>query len=202
MSERHDRQIGDRVIDEVAQQMTDAQPPADFRARVLARIIEGQSPRSTWRAAWILSPVAAAALIVVAIFVARGVQPRDRQLDRGANQTVGAKPDTTVQRPPSPLGGFGGTEKPNATYESGSASRVRLPPSPQRGFGGTGKADSTDAISEIDALAPPRLEVAALDVEALPTASIAVPQLDVIAPITVAPLPTDDERPFANDQRP
>ena len=186
MSERHDREIGDRVIDDVARQMTDAQPPADFRARVLARIIEGQSPRSAWRAAWILSPVAAAALIVVAIFIARGVQPRDRQLDRGTNQTAGAKPDTTVQRPLSPLEGFG----------------VTGPPSPPRSFGGTAKADSTAAISEIDALAPPWLEVAALDVEALPTASIAVPQLDVIAPITVAPLATDDERPFANDQRP
>jgi hypothetical protein len=199
MSERHDREIGDRVIDEAAQQMTDAQPPADFRARVLARIAEGDSPRSWWRAVWILSPVAAAALIVVAIFVARGVQPRDRQLDRSANQTVGANPDTTVRLTPSvdapPV------KKPGTT-EPGSASRVRLPPSPQRGFGGTRESDRTYAISEVDALAPPRLEVAALDVEALPTASIAVPQLDVIAPITVAPLPTDDERPFANDQRP
>jgi hypothetical protein len=50
-------------------------------------------------------------------------------------------------------------------------------------------------FADLDALAPPRLEVAPLEVEVLSTASIAVPRLDAIAPIAVEPLPTNDQRP-------
>jgi hypothetical protein len=42
--------------------------------------------------------------------------------------------------------------------------------------------------------------VAPLGVEALPTESVAVPQLDAIAPIAVEPLPTTDHT--IDDQRP
>jgi hypothetical protein len=185
MSERRDREIGDRLIDEVARQMTDAQPPVDFRARVLARIAEGHSPRAAWHAAWGLAPLAAAVVLLVAIFLARSVRLHEPQPRQSADHAIVTNPDTTTVR-----------ETAAAT-----ASTVKKP-SPKNGFGGTRKADSTESISEIDALAPSRLEVAALDVEALPTSSISVPQLDVIAPITVNPLPPDDARPVVNEPRP
>ncbi len=190
MSERHDREIGDRVIDEAARQMTDAQPSADFRARVLARIIEGQNPRSTWRGVWVLAPFAAAAVAIVAIVVARGVQPRDRQPYRSADQTVAAKPGTTVRLSPSvdapPV------KKPDTAYEPGSASRVRLPPPPLRGFGETGSPDRTYAISEVDALAPPPLVAPSLAIATLTIDSIALDELETPARIAIASLATPE----------
>ena len=168
----------DRVIDEVARQMTEGELPGDFRARVIARLDSGDRPRRLWPAAWVLSPIAVAAVVIVAIFVARGVQDRDVAPTR-ANQTV--------QVPPSPQSGFRGTSTPDTAHEglhdTGRKSVRRPGPS------------GLVATSDLDALAPPRLEVAPLDVEALSTASIAVPQLDAIAPIAVEPLPANDQRP-------
>lgn len=172
----------DRVIDEVARQMTEAELPGDFRARIVERI-EGRGPRRTWRAAWILSPIAAAAVVAVAIFVARGFQPRGR----------GPAPQTTVTQGAPPVASSG-REGPSGSVAEAGPKESALHRTRPRGF--------PDTTTEIDALAPPRLDMAPLDIEALPTESIAVPQLDAIAPIAVEPLPANDERPMTNDQRP
>ena len=171
--ERRDSAI-DRAIDEVARQMTVGEPSSDFRARVVARLDAGDRPQRFWPAAWILSPIAAAAVVAVAIFVARGFQPR-----------VAPQPSTesVVARTTPPV------ESAEAGPKGPALRRAQ-----QRGHIYT--------TSEIDALAPPRLEVAPLGLEALPTRSIAVPQLDAIAPIAVEPLPEIEQRPAANDQRP
>src|SRR5437763_14212943 len=72
----------DRVIDNVAPHMTEGVPPFDLRDRVLAQIRTGDV-RGSWfdvrraRWAWTLAPIAAAAVVVVAIFVMRGSQPRE-----------------------------------------------------------------------------------------------------------------------------
>jgi hypothetical protein len=173
----------DRAIDEVAQQMTEGQPPADFRARIVARLDAGDRPQRFWPAAWVLSPVAVAAAIVLAILVARPFKGRD---------LAPVRADQTVRLPPSPPSGFGGTGKPDTTYQAikptvqrdGARTSVRGP-----GSFGTGTA------SDLDALAPPRLEVAPLGLEVLPTESIAVRELDAIVPIAVEPLPGTDQRP-------
>src|SRR5205823_1757588 len=66
----------DRAIDEVARQMTEGAPRgAAFRDRVRARIERGDAPRRSWRAAFVLSPIAAAIAIAVAAFVLRGRTP-------------------------------------------------------------------------------------------------------------------------------
>jgi len=57
--------LTDRVIDAVAKAMTDVEPHADLRARVMARIDEPRRRRVAWT--WIVGPVAAAALVVLAI---------------------------------------------------------------------------------------------------------------------------------------
>src|SRR3989442_14162911 len=57
----------DRAIDDAAREMTAGEPDGAFKARVLARIESGESVRRTWRAAWILAPLAAAAAIVIAM---------------------------------------------------------------------------------------------------------------------------------------
>jgi hypothetical protein len=181
--ERRDLAI-DRAIDEVARQMTVGEPSSGFRARVVARIAEGGRPHRTWHAAWALSPIAAVAVVTVAIFVARGFQPR--VAPQPASQSVAARqtpPVESVRRP--------GPAAPGA--DAGPKGRA-LRRAQQRG--------QTHTTSEIDALAPPRLEVAPLGLEALPTESIAVPHLDAIAPIAVVPLPEIEPRPATNEQRP
>jgi hypothetical protein len=170
----------DRAIDEVARQMTAGELSSDFRARVVERI-EGRGPHRTWRAAWTLSPVAVAAAILVAILVARPFKGRD-PAPVSANQTVRL---TDSAKAPA-------VQKPDIAYE-GLPDTVRKSVRRPGPFGPGG-------ASEIDALAPPRLDVAPLGVEALPTESVAVPQLDAIAPIAVEPLPTTDHP--IDDQRP
>src|SRR5471032_1307065 len=64
----------DSIIDEVAGAMTAGEPRRAFAAEVMARIESGNAPRRTWRAAWALAPLAAAAAIVLALVVFRGVQ--------------------------------------------------------------------------------------------------------------------------------
>ncbi len=174
MSERHDREIGDRVIDEAARQMTDAQPPADFRARVLARIAEGRGARRRWRAAWILPPIAATAAIVVAILVARG--PRE--------------PAPVAARLPSaPVAEMQAPQEP---------SRIEPAYAPQSGFGVTGKrpprAITERAIntSDVEALAPPPLVAPSLAIATLTIDSIALEELETPARIAIASLATPE----------
>src|ERR1700730_15909822 len=64
------RMSDDRLIDDVARQMTEGQPSADFRARVIAGI--ENRPRRTTRSAWLLAPVAATALAFIAVVLFRG----------------------------------------------------------------------------------------------------------------------------------
>jgi len=57
----------ERAIDDAAREMTAGEPSSAFTAHVLARIERGESVRRSRRAAWILAPLAAAALLVVAL---------------------------------------------------------------------------------------------------------------------------------------
>jgi hypothetical protein len=172
----------DRSIDEIARQMTEGEPPGDFRARVLAQL--GDRPRRTWTI-WTLAPVAAAALVIVSIFVMRSFRPHERaalQPSSPSSVARAAPPVESARRPdPSQPGAEAGP--------SGPAPRLAQ----QRGH--------TYATTEIDALAPPRLEVAPLGLEVLPTASIAVPQLDAIAPIAVEPLPANEPTTLEGDSQ-
>jgi len=181
--ERRDRAV-DRAIDEVARQMTVGEPSSDFRARVVARLDAGDRPQRFWPTAWTLSPIAAAAVVAVAIFAARGFEPR--VAPQPSSPSVIAR--TT---PPVESVGRPGPSAPSA--EAGPKG-----PAPRRAQ----QRGQTYTRSEIDALAPPRLEVAPLGLEALPTGLIAVPKLDAIAPIAVEPLPEIEQRQATNDQRP
>ena len=188
----------DRAIDEGARQMTAGEPDIAFRARVLARIGSGATPRANVRAAWVLSPFAAAAAIAIAVFVARGVQPGERRKAPRAAPAVAQTVASADRMPETPglqdnvrLTAFAkasAVKKPDTTD-----AKVRLKP------------DTTYArVPEIDALAPPLLNVTSIDVAPMaPTDSIRVERLDTIAPITVAPLessaPANDQRPETKD---
>ena len=171
----------DRLIDEVARQMTDGHPSSDFRARVIANL--DRRPSRVWRPIWIVAPLGALAAAVLVMLVARPFDGRDR----GAGPAP--QPSSQALKKES---GFGETRKAETRLEGlkqgtcvAAAGRRQHPPS---------------GAAEVAALAPPPLEVQPLGVEgigidALPTGSIAVPQLDAIAPIGIAPLTTDDRLP-------
>jgi hypothetical protein len=193
----------DRLIDEVAKQMTAGQPSSDFRARVVASL--DRHPRPAWWTSWIAVPLGAMAVAMIALAVARPFMGRDRGAEGPApgpsrqaakTETAPAAPTpntTTVRLPPSPPGGLGETGKPDTT-NVGSQQGTRVATAGRR------QDPSRSAAAEVAALAPPPLEVPPLGVEAigvaaLPTDSIAVTQLDAIAPIGIAPLAADDARP-------
>jgi hypothetical protein len=182
----------DRLIDDVAKELTAGQPSSDFRARVIARL--DRPPRRMWWTSWITVPLGAMAVTLIALAVARPFMGRDR----GAGPAP--RHSSQVRLPPSPPPvGLGETRKPDTTYE-GSQQGTRV------AAAGRHQGPSSGA-AEVAALAPPPLDVPPLGVEAigmeaLPTGSIAVPQLDAIAPIGIAPLPADDGRPSgANEGR-
>jgi hypothetical protein len=56
----------DRAIDHAVREMLDVEPPSGLRGRVLDRL---EQPRRTFAWTWIAGPVAAAAILVVAVLV-------------------------------------------------------------------------------------------------------------------------------------
>ena len=203
----------DQAIDEVARQMTAGQPSEDMRDRVIVRLTTNVEPRTTntpgaWLGVrrWTLAPIAAAALVIVAMFVARGFQPRDASPERAAQHETPKGPaaqnetaPSTVRLPPSPRGGFGGTSEPDTT-DTGSVARGFQPRErgPERAalrqaamstLDPTLKLDSIDVTPvTVDSLAPPAIVAPSIAVRALTTPSIALPQIEPIEPIVVAPL--------------
>lgn len=169
-----------RAIDEIARQMTEEAPTtdgADFRRRVLARITSNEAPRASWRAAFVLSPVALAAAIVIAVMFVRGPGP----VGRGG----AADPQGPVLQPLVTTAAKVGAElappvtrKPETTRRSTQA--VRGPGS--FGPGVSRPALELDAI-ELDSIAPAPLVVGTLAPD-----PIQIERLDAVAPIDVPPL--------------
>jgi hypothetical protein len=172
----------ERLIDDVARQMTEGQPSADFRARVIAAL--DNPPRRTTRSAWLLAPVAATALAFIAVVLFRGdhgaVPGPDPAGPRASETIARAVPPAESVRRPDPVPGADGSPK-------GRVPR-RAP-----------KQDFTGATADLDALAPPRLEMPTFEITSIAAESIPVAPMEAIAPIPVTPLPTNDERPSRND---
>jgi hypothetical protein len=168
----------DRVIDQIAREMTEGELPGDFRARVVARIQSPHEPRTTnsgrsrpWF--WILAPVAAA--IVVAIFLARE--------SRESAPAVAHPQSAAVARAQ-------GSKEPPA---------VEPAQAPQRDAGTTARQRPPRAIaqraidpSDVEALAPPPLVAPSIAIRTLTTDSLALEELELPAPIAIAPLATPE----------
>lgn len=184
------------AIDQVARQMTDGAPAdaAAFRRRVLARIEAGDAPRRSWRAAFVLSPLAVAAVIAIAIAAARipGVR-------HGRNDNA------QVRIPPSPEGD-GGTRTPDpagarAPQRDSAAATARpaAEPSPSAPYlrslaaGDRAAAPANRGAGVIEPAAPPgSIALAPLAVAAVSTDAIPIERLDTITPLTLAPLAITD----------
>jgi len=167
------------TIDEVARQMTEGAPGdgAAFRRRVIARIRNGESPRRRWRVSFVLTAIAAAAAIVVALFVAR--EPRPGPLGPGGTAVP------VSQTPPLPVA------NPAA---NGTALQVTAHATPDP-IVRSPRASSPGVVKTTPALEPntvASIAVAPLAVDTLTPESLHLEQLETIAPITVAPIDIPD----------
>ena len=158
----------DRVIDDVAREMTVGAPRGDVRAHVLARIDHDGFARLK-ASPWMLS-LTAAAVVLVAIVTYRALgrlKPDPTDALRGSDVVLAAEtPSSAVQT-------FGAA---NAAGSKAAHASPRVPISP----------------SPIDDLSPAPIDVRPLVVDTLAFPSIDVPPLNTIAPIAVAPLGEGD----------
>jgi hypothetical protein len=183
----------DRTIDEVARQMTDGTPSADLKRRVRARIAEHDARSRPRRLAWLAAPVAAAAAIVLAVFL-WSLQPTERGVGTVTRTpSVARTPDVPLP-PDRPLSSTPLPETVRATGQTqasadGTTTARGTAPSPR----------PLRAPSDIERMAPPSLEVASIAVPSLTisditTPSIAVEPLKTIAPIALSPIGEGDRQ--------
>lgn len=160
------RDAFDAIIEDVTREMLAGEPDPSLRARVMDRLGEQRSP---WRAAWILSPVAVAAVVFITMLVQRTAGPRPiSSLADGARPLLSAHRITPLGAPPVvPHSGAGPIDRDGSHLETRTAT----------------------ALSSVAALAPPRLEVPSLAITAMDSGpSLQVPELETITPMAVTPI--------------
>jgi len=181
----------DRAIDSVAERLTAGEPGPRFTARVLERIdftsgVTSVAPRPAWRSPWVWSPAAAAAVMIIAFGVFETVRPKP---DTTSENTVRLKPvaSATSATPE--------TSAARAQTETGAAAVQALRPASAP----TSARTDRRAPSELDPLAPARLGVNSIIVDALADGratrpvSLDLEIMEPIAPIAVTPLTTAGE---------
>jgi len=173
-----------QAIDEVARETTAASAPeaAAFRRRVMARIERGDAPRRAWPASFVLTPIAAATAIAIAMLAVRepkNVAPAPDVLHTARTEPAGRVTAEPPSRRPSPIGpeasGRGVPEVAPRTAARSAAPRTApaVPP-----------ALDADAVASI--------VVAPLVVDTQTPPSIAVAPLEAVAPMTISPLEISD----------
>jgi hypothetical protein len=176
---------GDAAIGEVARQMTEGSP-ADaeaFRRRIVSRIERRAAPGRSWRAAFVLSPIAAALVIAVAAYVLRGrTQPAaPLTIEHQAEQARPIdEPSTGASTQPDPSR----AADANRAALPGGARNAGRRPAPGPGIAEPGSVEPTPPLDSI--------AVARLAVETITPEPIQIDKLETIAPITVAPLDIPD----------
>jgi hypothetical protein len=155
----------DRAIDDVARELTAGAASAQFTARVIERI---DRRRPLWRAAWVLAPIGAAAMIAAAI----------------VNWPAPPGPGSATSQPaaiPTPIAKTPTHETPvKPTPEQTRGPVERIISHPQI----TARAQA----SPIDALAPPPLDLIPITVPDIQLDPIATPPIEDVASITITPL--------------
>lgn len=159
----------DSAIDEIARQMTDGEPPADFKARILARIESDGDRRGRWRIVCVQSLAVAAVIFVVLIARApwRSDVPRvatDVRLDPEA-RPVQEMPEATDRRPPV-------------------AAEIRLVV-PRRTDAAYREAMGSPAVSE---LRPAPLDIEPLHAETIASADLEPAGMDALESVEVPAL--------------
>ena len=183
-----------RAIDEAARRMTDGSPADGFRRRVLARIEANDTPRRSWRAGFVLSPIAVAAVIVTAVMFMSRPGPL------GPGSPAGPKA-TALQTPPivaaDPTKTAGPAAPPDTAGPQGPALPLTVGRPGPCGPGKTAGPEGPALQIELDPNDLASIAVAPLAVDTMTPDSIQIPRLDAITPIAVAPLEiTDPQRRF------
>jgi hypothetical protein len=183
----------DRAIDEAARQLTDAEPRAGFRRRVLGRL---ESPRPRWTFAsgadgrrspgllWAGGSFALAAMLL-AIFMYGGA--RREHVDPPATARV-----ESPAAPSTSLGAAGSSSQPST---AGAADITPMPRVDSRADRRVPRMAVNDgAAPDIEPLTSPPIDVTSIAIDRLkPGPSIAIAQLEPIPPIRVAPLDADEQ---------
>ena len=179
----------DAAIDDVAREMTAGDLDPAFRARVLNRLepglrsrdsgfgIWGFGPSGRWRS--VLAGLTVAAMIVIAVVMFRS--RHESAITVTSIEQVPAVPVAAAQA------GTGTSRPASAGLPPVAHRPVRL--KPDATYEGLARA-----MSEVDALAPPPLDVPSIALAGLPAPeSIQLNHLQTISPIAVAPLAADDQ---------
>ena len=166
----------DDVIDEMARRLTGGDPRLGFTARVVARL---DGPARRWSRAWLLAPVAAAAIVVVLAVI----MPREAARD----VALGPAP-ATIERPQ--VGGMetsSRAEARDAGPEPGSMNRGAAPQDLHvtAAIAPSAPASTSPSDLDIESIVNPPVDLAPATIAALE----AVPPL-AVEEITIEPLDT------------
>ena len=183
----------DTAIDQVAREMTAAEPPATLRADVLARIHSDRRPTGLLMPGWAWAGAAAAIVVggvAATLWTARPEPVREHTASahNAASQPVSAR-SSTATTPDSPV-----TLLAEAPAQSAAQPRAARPAAVQR------------RVGLPDDAGPASLEgPSALEIGPLELAEIAVPELGVsalgdIAPITVSTIGPGSPEPQRRDR--
>jgi hypothetical protein len=193
----------DAAIDAVARHMTAGAPGAGLTARVLARIRER---RPVWRSPWVLSPLALAAVLLVAValnhvWLANRADTRAREARSELSGRGGHSQSPAPQTAPA---GAAQPQEPGPPVQADASrppasSFVPQPPAAERNHRENADlrqtlspAAATTITSDIDALAPPALDVDSIAVDRLARPEPLVVQRLEITSIALAPIGEGD----------
>ena len=183
-----DRRL-DAEIDEVAREMTrGGELPPHFRASVIARLESDERPW-TLRPAWLLSSIAVAAVVLVAVLVVRapwrsGVRVAPGEVRQ--NPALSARPSTSSGRAVEGLDRTNAGIPPSGSYvgsESGRTASAELT-SVIALYVASGFSRTTEQSVASD-LTPAPIALESLDVEAMESVEIAPLSVDAMESIDV-----------------
>jgi hypothetical protein len=190
----------DAAIDAVARHMTEGAPGADLRARVIARIRER---RPVWRSAWVLSPLALAAVVLVAVALNHGWRANraDTRAREARSELSGRDGNSQASAPQTAPAGAAHPQEPGPPVQVDAIPASPFVPQPVAERRHREKPDSVGPHppaaaatipSDIDALAPPPLDVDSIAIGRLARPEpLAVQRLEITS-IALAPIGEGD----------
>jgi hypothetical protein len=176
----------DEAIDRAVREMLDVEPRADLRARVIAQLPASGSrlPASGSRlpaAAWVLVPLAAAAVIVLAIVLARRSEPLPQApAVARADQHLATEPTSSATAPVLKLAAPPRDRERVQTAGTVAAASI------------AGNDNGTTAIAPLKTITP--IAVAPIVPDSIAPAEIAMRRLNTITDVQIAPLTPPDGR--------
>ena len=190
----------DKAIDRAVREMLDVEPPAGMRARVLRRIAlqaasgSGGKDRFSRTIFWLAAPIAAAAMMALAVLLPQRATPPPAAVVRVETPRPPVPPPApapasgpSLRSAPNPAQGSGAprvaaTRRPSVTT---AADRIVAAAS-------VGPADDTTGIEPLQSIAPIRM--APLAEHRVATSDISVRPLNEITEVQIAPLNPPDGR--------